>query len=206
MDSLISLIPIIFRGLERLAIVILSGASIYYGYRLFREVPNLNEIEGKFEIGKKIRIYLNKAAPGILFSALGAFVLIVSLQQKIDYKRLDKNGVTTIYGGITQEQPSGNYLPKISNDKKLLHQNRLRLRSTIEFLNSLSSQLKTKPSDDYQRNIIQTKLTLMKTVWADDWGKFEDFEVWAESRTKEPAPQDLEAAARYFNSGQEIPT
>ena len=72
------------------------------------------------------------------------------------------------------------------------------------FLNSLPSRLETERSDENRRELTSIKLRLMKTVWGSDWGDFEEFKVWAESGANNPVPQDLENAARYYRSGQEM--
>ena len=201
MDPLLP--TIILRGIERLAAVILSGLSVYYGYRLFLEAPNLNELEGKFEVKEKISIYLTKAGPGVFFALFGASVLAFSLHKPIEYKY--KNQSESIsYSGLTSSiQQAGRIPLQASNEEKLI-QDRIRLRSSIVFLNSLPSRLETERSDENRRELTSTKLRLMKTVWGSDWGDFEEFEVWAESGATNPVPQELENAARYYLSGQEM--
>jgi hypothetical protein len=192
MNALI--LTILMRSIERLIIVMLSGLSIYYGYRLFLQIPTLNEVEGKFDLKDKASLYITKAGPGLFFALFGATILGLSLRYPIEYQDKIKQ---QSFNGVNPQALEGSSPSLPTNiDQDTLVQNRLRLESQIEFLNQLSKNQQPSPE------LITTKLKLMKTVWGKDWGNYEEFEIWAEKGAQDPIPQGLEKTAQFYRLGQ----
>jgi len=46
----ITIIPLVFRGTERIFIIASSVLCIFLGYKLFKDVPSHNESKGKFTL------------------------------------------------------------------------------------------------------------------------------------------------------------
>ena len=78
-----TMLPVFFRGSERLLIVAAAALCIVLGYKLFKIVPSHRESEGKFTLGD-LSVTLAKIGPGVFFSLFGAFVLYQSVQSTLD--------------------------------------------------------------------------------------------------------------------------
>jgi hypothetical protein len=75
--------PIYIRLIERLAIVIISGLCIFWGYRLFSIAT---QKQGEFKLGSDfLKVHLASVAPGIYFSLFGSLVLIFAIFSKVDF-------------------------------------------------------------------------------------------------------------------------
>lgn len=71
-------LPIIFRGAERIVIVLVAGLLIYLGYRLF--VCGRDREFGKLTTDLTFaKIVLSGSGPGLFFMAFGGFVLLTAL-------------------------------------------------------------------------------------------------------------------------------
>lgn len=87
MDTSIWL-PIVFRGTERLLIIVIAGMCVYFGFRLFdRALINDADVEGQYG---KIRIILRRVAPGTLFALFGAIVVSIGIWQSISISGLNE--------------------------------------------------------------------------------------------------------------------
>src|SRR5215471_1875793 len=98
---------VIFRGCERLLIVIAGMLSITLGYFLF-----IKGVSGKASLKaeySKSKLQLANAAPGIFFSLFGASILIYAIRQSI---KLDKTlPVESNRGATEYAKESGSPTP-----------------------------------------------------------------------------------------------
>lgn len=76
--------PDIFRSTERILVVLGGIMSIYFGYRLFLQVPSAKTGDGTFKFPKFGEIALTHVAPGVFFAFFGAAVLVMSLLSKVE--------------------------------------------------------------------------------------------------------------------------
>jgi hypothetical protein len=70
----ISALIVMFRGSERLIIVIAAGFSIWLGYRLFQALPTIHGSDGSLQL-PSARVTLSKVGPGVFFVLFGVAVL-----------------------------------------------------------------------------------------------------------------------------------
>jgi|CXWL01.1.fsa_nt_gi hypothetical protein len=70
--------PIVFRGIERLLIIVGAIFFGYLGYRLFVKGLTIGEGNLKFE-SKAMKIIFSGTGPGLFFMAFGAVVLVVAI-------------------------------------------------------------------------------------------------------------------------------
>lgn len=75
----------IFRGIERLLIIIVGGISVVCGWNLFREGV-ISAASGEF-VGKGWKFSLQKAGPGIFFAFFGAAICINSAINGLSIKQ-----------------------------------------------------------------------------------------------------------------------
>jgi hypothetical protein len=188
---------VMLRAIERLLAVIIGGLCVYLGYRLFLCIPEQKEGEGKIEFPGGTSIFVTRVGPGVFFAMFGAAIVGVSVQNGIVSSRQNPNGERVVYQGITPTATA-------QEAQKL---DQLKLRSHIEFLNTLPAWVKADLSPAEQRELTirreEIRLLLMEKVWSQDWGNFEEFRRWVESGAQEPVPTTLTAAAQYFRAGQE---
>jgi len=73
--------PLVFRGTERILIVLIAGLSIFLGYRLFHlAVASEGEFAGK---GYGASVTMRRIGPGVFFAFFGAAVLIFSIRASL---------------------------------------------------------------------------------------------------------------------------
>lgn len=75
---------VVYRGIERILIVLFSGLSFVLGWHLFK-VGILSEQKAEVKAGE-IFIKLQKVGPGVFFALFGASVFIYSLSSPFAYK------------------------------------------------------------------------------------------------------------------------
>ena len=68
----------ILRGMERIIAVLIGGFSVYLGYRLFMNLPEQKDSEGRIILPGDISVYLSRVGPGVFFALFGSVVLGIS--------------------------------------------------------------------------------------------------------------------------------
>jgi len=188
------LIAISARSLERIVAVLLGGLAIYYGFRLFLDVPFERYSDGKIQL-PGMSVVLSKAGPGLFFAAFGAIVIVTSLMQSVTVGRGEYAGTAPAYQGATEA-------PLQSTQAKPSEQELSRVRLAIQTLNCMyrvsSAAPKPLSAFDCEVAVRDAKLALLATVWdAGTWGEFDDFRGWATgstSATTSPAKEIFEAS------------
>lgn len=75
----------------------------------------------------------------------------------------------------------------------------------INILDKLPSLIRTDLSD---KQIMETRLSLMQTVWDSDWGDFYEFRAWVENGASEPLSEKLDIkkeAVDYYKGRRATP-
>ncbi len=210
--------PDTLRAMERILAVLMGGLLIYLGYRLFLQLPDRTDSAGKIILPGNISIYLSRVGPGIFMALFGAAVVAFSLHNTVTYRETlssteacDGNaphaGSTSDetqlspgvreYSGIGERGTVGTL--------QSLEVSRAMVKRDIFILNSLSNALRTdlntEDQVDIELAVPRIKVALLKTVWAEDWGDPEAFEDWVFRSAAEDPPQELEAAAAFYDPG-----
>ncbi len=193
------------RFIERLLIVFIGGMSIYLGYRLFINLPTQQDSSGELKLPGDFRLVLSRVGPGVLFSLFGAAILIVSLVHGLRFDTAPQVAATT----KTAEQASlaGFRYASPAADANRLSALRDAARGTVAELDGLSTILAedVSPSrrNDVNKAIVASKLALMASVWADDWGEFAVFRNWVTGGAIDPPPPGVkpEAIAAFGQIG-----
>jgi hypothetical protein len=212
----------LIRGVERVIGVLIGGLSIYLGYRLFLAVKATGEGTGTVKLPGDVTVMVSRVGPGVFFALFGAVVVATSVAFPVHYSETE---LTTVGGtnvqkrdvsGIGAESTVGSAAnvhksggtSSLASHGEALGLERLRAREHIAFLNQLPRLADPAlPQAKQQRMREKTraaKLHLMHAVWDQDWGGFEDFQLWAEGgRTADS--EALRRAAGFFAYGQEEP-
>jgi len=105
-------IAILFRGSERLAIVILAGILLYLGYKLFDKAVQV-KTKATAEY-KKVSMSIESAAPGIFFALFGSVVLCSVVFTKLNTAG-DENGGSINWNTDISSIPLGSLSIAISS-------------------------------------------------------------------------------------------
>jgi len=86
-----------FRGGERILIVLFGGLSLFFGWNLFR-VGVMQEQRAEFKNGD-VSVTLQKVGPGIFFALFGSCILVVAMSNTFrdseETRSLENGGETT---------------------------------------------------------------------------------------------------------------
>jgi hypothetical protein len=92
---------VVGRIIERLIVCLTAGASLTFGWNLFR-LGIVTDQSADFAAGKW-KATLNRVGPGVFFALFGATVLAISLQSPLQVKSTAENGergsITYMYSG-----------------------------------------------------------------------------------------------------------
>jgi hypothetical protein len=196
----------LYRELERILAVAISGMSIYLGYRLFLDVKAVQDSAGKLRLPGGIAIYLIRIGPGVFFALFGSAVIALSLKNTVSVS--ESNRATS--GPNTTVETHSNYTGfgslAIANDQAAADKKR-ELRLDLDFLNKrlpllLRPDLSTAERTDLSVILPKAKLSLMRMSWDQDWGDFAVFQRWVDEGSSGSLPSNLEDAAKYYRSDE----
>jgi hypothetical protein len=199
---------VLFRILERVIAVLIGGISIYLGYRLFHAVKAAGEGSAEVKLPGNVTVMVSRIAPGVFFALFGATVVGASVIYPVRYTETESQMVggssvrTKDISGIGGAPRFGTESRRETNEME-----RLRAREHIALLNQLPRLLDPTLSEAQRRrvhdNLLAAKLYLVQSVWAEDWGAYEDFRSWAEGGAKKGDSEAFRKAAEFFAYGQE---
>lgn len=203
---------LIFRAVERLLVVLFSGLAIYLGYRLFSQIPERAEGEGKITFGGA-SIYLAKLGPGTFFALFGCTVIALSLHYSLSHS-IERSGnlqpLAIDHSKPGQATEKLAYLGDQSaavDVQRALAEERDHLKDKLYFLNNLPRLLKKDLTKAEQGGLAltvhQIKLLLMRSVWDKErWGDYGEFKQWVNSGAADPVPAKLDVAAAFYRHGE----
>lgn len=195
------------RFVERLLIVIIGGVSIYLGYRLFTKLPTQQDSSGELKLPGDFGLVFSRVGPGVFFSLFGAAILVVSLVHGLRLDAAPQGAATTNMAEHASPLNVRYANEAVAADTDRLSAQRAAARGTIAELDGLPAMLREdlSPSrrNDVNRTIEASKLSLMASVWADDWGEFGVFRNWVNDGGIDPPPPGVkpEAIATFRQTG-----
>jgi hypothetical protein len=162
----------VLRSLERLVVVLVGGLSVYLGYRLFLNLPEQKDSEGRVNLPGNISVYFSRVGPGVFFALFGALIVTASLYFTITIYDA-KTGKMVMRGLGPQKQKQ----PGTSGQAAIDQAN---LKGDLALLNTVEPQLATETTSayraDWKRTLPRIKLALLKASWQSNWGDYEQFE------------------------------
>lgn len=177
------------RGVERLIAVLIGGASIYLGYRLFMALPEVRRDasgEGKVELPGGISIYVSRVGPGVFFALFGASIVALSIV----------NGLSIApSSGTAQARPGVNYgAVAAARVAGTVSQDRANLLRDLRAVTRLEARLalekgpfaSVEERTDLMLALPRLKRHALASVWAEDWGEWQAFVDWTELRADAP--------------------
>ena len=175
------------RGAERVMIVIFAGLAIYFGYRLFLNLPLQNNQKGEIEM-PGIKVVMARVGPGVFFAGFGTVILVSSYMNPIEIITPD----IEIRGEFNTDTPAPKMgaLPTL-NTEPVNEQDRSRAILAVQIINCLPGYAKKANSpllpDDINIAARDAKVSLLQSVWYEDkWGDFSEFTAWTRSGSGNP--------------------
>jgi hypothetical protein len=194
--------PITLRAVERILAIAIGGLSILLGYRLFLAIPEQRDGSGTFRLPWNISVGLARVGPGVFFALFGAAVVGYSLHGAVHIVARGPDEHSAVW-----DVEGTGVVAATSGTQSMLSAQRLNRRGEVEFLNTLDRMLRRDLSDEEKRAVQNytrdLKLSVMKSLWASDWGDPAAFREWTERGALGPPPKDSQKAAEFFRSGQE---
>lgn len=194
--------PVILRAVERILVVLFAGMAIYLGYRLFLAVPTQQDADGKVVLPGGTEVVLSRVGPGAFFALFGTIALGLSLFYRVEVAPpAVSSGETispsTVYSGLAQAP--------LADD---IEREQARLRALFFTLNELADTSVAAGSDAARqgRDLRQTKVRLLQTVWDKGWGDFHGFADWVSGQDARGEPPDSRyaAPAALFHQGRTL--
>lgn len=194
--------PVLLRFLERITAVVIGGMAVYFGFRLFQEVPEHKDGTGKFVLPWDISIVMTKIGPGVFFALFGVGAVCLALIRplEISSQRPKHSG--------EEEEPSIYYVTLPSVDQTARSDARALLRREIAVLNTIPSLLRPNlpehELDSIKRRIARVKLLLIRPVWGnpeEGFGDISKFEHWVRTGEPDPPPIGINKALLLYRYG-----
>lgn len=162
---------ILFRAIERLAVVVSGVLLIYFGYRLFLALPTVHGSDGKLEM-PSTSVTVSKVGPGVFFAVFGTFLLwqmagaVIRFEPVTTFAAANQaapgqapQGQVAVFGtGAQSADPQA--LRHVRNDIAALNCAEARVMAT------LGPELR----DDAARAFARARVALLEPVWQPRWG------------------------------------
>lgn len=207
------LVFLALRMAERITSVLVGALLVILGYRLFVNVPELQDAKGSLRLPKNVSVYLSNIGPGAFFALFGSVIIATSLIYGMSFQQgqwseygQPSNGtpVPAISVNGMGEKPAADSIPATATptDREI--------RETVALignLNRIPSLLKNDLSQSSQvslQDALRTaKQKLMSSTWDPAWGDKAAFAAWIDQGA-DPASDSAtgvsQTAIGVFNS------
>jgi hypothetical protein len=210
-----NLLAIGLRELERLLIVAGGIVAVVLGYRLFINLPMLEQRgTGKIQLPGGVSIYLSRIGPGVFFALFGTGVLAYSLQMAVqfDAKVPSTLGAPTPgaalaaaytevhYSGITGGAAAADRKDQAQAERK---QSEVTVLALADITKKIEAHSTAKLDTDALLALEDARDKVMAAVWNDaEWGSRGEFEAWRNGGMKEPIPKSIARAVEIFSGSK----
>jgi len=143
---------ILFRGMERLIIILFSGLSLVLGWHLFK-IGILSEQQSEIKVGD-IWIKLQKVGPGVFFALFGVVVFIYSLSSPFDFE----------LSNYKKEQPTENNNTPLVVKGSYLTQSQKKYLELSKSINTIKEIYETTAMPNYSNSDKQLLLTSIENL------------------------------------------
>ena len=209
---------VVLRAIERILAVAIGGLCIYLGHRLFLQIPEQKEGEGRIEFPGGVSVYVARVGPGVFFALFGAVMVGVSFYRGIEVQTTRQASLATAGTSAPGGTPAASAVEHLQykgagaamapDDRAARADQRALLRKEFAVLNTLPTLLRRDlPEQDRNRvelSAARIKLALMKPMWgppSEGWGDPVEFEQWVDGGERGPPPATLRAAVEYYRQG-----
>lgn len=197
----------VWRAVERLIGVLIGGAAIYLGYRLFMELPRRSsDSEGKFDLPGGVSIYISRVGPGVFFALFGTALVGFSFVNaaQLSSGPVDRIQVAEASSAKPAATPSsfsyvtgGTDGTQVSLERDAVVRDARTLRQWEVALNSFAATgslpLERADADSLLIALPRIKRMMLQGVWDTDWGSYDDFAGWVRGGAAGTPPPGLDA-------------
>jgi hypothetical protein len=190
-DQLIKL-----RSKERLLALGIAGLCIILGFLLFIFAPNASEAgTAQLEWMEK-KMMLANVGPGVFFALFGAAITVYSIvtQATTSTEKNGENSVVTyryLQKDVKDNQETENLRSNYQRDFRIFSE----VMQKLEENESVPERLRM----DFENALTNSKDFLMRSVWDESWGDYNQFSNWISMGFPEPPPPEISKAAKYFS-------
>lgn len=143
-----------YRAIERIIIILIAGASVTFGWNLFK-IGVVSESTGTFQ-GKGWRITLQKAGPGLFFALFGTAICITSLISTLNVnshqtQTEDTNSNNQIIHYLGESGTKYLHIAQAINTLKLVSLDEIKSESRLDALKLSISTLHKFNNDNMQQ-------------------------------------------------------
>ncbi len=197
--------PLLLRFFERITAVVIGGMAIYFGFRLFQEVPEHKDSSGKFVLPWDVSIVMTKIGPGVFFALFGVGAVCLTLMRPLEISSHEP-----AHSSEKEMEKSIRYIdePSSFDDHAARSDERALLRKEIAALNTIPHLLRPNlPEHELnstKRCLARVKFLLMRPVWGkkeDGFGDISKFDEWVQSREQDPLPKGFNNALKLYRYG-----
>lgn len=200
---------LVLRMGERLLDVLIGGACVYLGYRLFLALPEKVDSEGRIVLPGGVNIWLSRVGPGAFFALFGAVLVGMSFIYGVEVKTGSGRGGTVPEPEASAVTREARALTGDAGDSAILRQQRLaEAKNQLLVLNRDWPRALQSGLNGEDRALLEiardySKQQILRAVWRQEWGPFESFERWVNAGAQTPVPTSLSEAARLYGAGLE---
>jgi hypothetical protein len=147
----------VFRGSERVLVVLAASLCIWLGYRLFQSLPTEHNAQGKLELpGAKLT--MSKIGPGVFFALFGALVLWQAQEHSFET-------TTTVAQGDMKQNTRGKYVGPENDPQAAIN-----VRSDIAILNCMAQMAPAGIGrGEMDAALHKARVALLRTAWQPNW-------------------------------------
>ncbi len=210
MDALSAII--VSRAAEHLLAAIIGLFAVFFGYRLFLNMPHRREGESKVELPGGVSIYVSRIGPGIFFAVFGTALVAYGVSRPVDYRQAMSNAAPSAatpgapassssqrqYSGM---MPGGSAAGSSSSAA-------VPREPVVKTLAVLAAEVSKSPPGT-QRNerqiaLREARVSLMQQSWRTEWGNPEVFNRWVyDEAEQDPPPGNVKRAVSVFRGTTE---
>ena len=185
-------LTILLGAFQRILSILIGGMLIYFGYRLFLNLPGKRGRDGgsgEFSLGGANKVKLSKVGPGVFFAIFGAGLIAYSFAKpmKVNIPGAASSAQTSPAAQGAPNAASGvvaasgfSYAGAVSVPQT--DEDRARMRAETQHdiiaLNRALANTNASERPELERAVTKAKVSLMEPLWADDWGDIADFREW----------------------------
>jgi len=143
--------------------------SVYLGYRLFLQIPDVRDAQGEIKMpSMNMAVKVSRVGPGVFFVIFGAAVLLASYLNPITITP-PKDPASS---GKRQEAGFSGASPTQNDQDQILR--RRHVAVSLSSLNTVEAALLKDKA--HFNSIRDAKLLMVSLVWDPQWGNFADFQ------------------------------
>lgn len=194
----------VWRAIERVAGLLIAGLLVYLGYRLFINLPDKTDSEGKVVLPGNVSVFLSRIGPGAFFALFGAvivaFSIITQMQYQPDIGRSDSDSSGGAWKYFADSQGTADivkpdiYQAQLIADIGTLNNLDRALDEYVRKRSAVGGKLATA----VQLSIPRIKQSIILSVWKKEWGDKKAFIDWVDHNAPLPPPQGLEKVSEIF--------